>query len=176
MTLLSEDRELLAAFRAGNSRSLEDVYRHYFPLVTRLLRRGFVVHRIGQPSFTFALTKPFELENAVQEVFTRAFDGRDLHMTVCAHTETSYLESPNMLRSMSFDEDIEEVDSLQTTSISNHSPIRMRRHRKRRSKPNKRSASSPHFSKKNATRAIASSIDCDMSKIVHKKPRRPKRG
>src|SRR6185503_20472226 len=50
--------------------------RHYFPLVERLLRRGFVVHRSVQPSITFALTKPFELENAVQEVFARAFEER----------------------------------------------------------------------------------------------------
>src|SRR5687767_7438855 len=76
MTLLSEDRELLAAFRAGKSQALEQVYRHYFPIVTRFLRRGFVVHRSTQASVSFALTQPFELENAVQEVFARAFEER----------------------------------------------------------------------------------------------------
>jgi RNA polymerase sigma factor (sigma-70 family) len=76
MTLLSEDRELLAAFRAGRSQALEQVYRHYFPTVTRFLRRGFVVHRSTQAPISFSLTQPFELENAVQEVFARAFEER----------------------------------------------------------------------------------------------------
>jgi RNA polymerase sigma-70 factor (ECF subfamily) len=75
MPLLSADRALLDAFRAGDKEALERVYRHYIPLVSRFLRRGFSVR--GQKGVaTFSMTRAFELENAVQEVFVRAFDDR----------------------------------------------------------------------------------------------------
>ena len=76
MTFLSGDQVRLAAFRAGKSSVLEEVYRHYFPLVSRLLRRGFAVQRSASPTIIFSLTRSFELENAVQEVFARAFEER----------------------------------------------------------------------------------------------------
>lgn len=75
MTLLSEDRELLARFRSGDSAALEQVYRFYVPAVMRFLRRGFVVTKSTNPT-RFSLSQPFELENAVQEIFTRAFSER----------------------------------------------------------------------------------------------------
>ena len=41
MTLLVDDRELLAAYRAGAPEALGRVFRHYAPGVAALLRAGF---------------------------------------------------------------------------------------------------------------------------------------
>jgi RNA polymerase sigma factor (sigma-70 family) len=58
--LLTEDRALLDAFRAGERAALERVYHHYIGGVARRLRMVL-------------FKRSFELESAVQEVFLRAF-------------------------------------------------------------------------------------------------------
>jgi RNA polymerase sigma-70 factor (ECF subfamily) len=61
MTLLVEDRGLLAKFREGQRDAMERVYRHYVNDVAKFLRGSF------------GLRAPLELEAAVQDVFIRAF-------------------------------------------------------------------------------------------------------
>jgi RNA polymerase sigma factor (sigma-70 family) len=76
MPLLTEDRELLRAFRDGEAEALDRVYRHYAPRVSRILARGFVYLSGGTPVLRAGLSSAFELEGAVQEVFARAFEER----------------------------------------------------------------------------------------------------
>jgi RNA polymerase sigma-70 factor (ECF subfamily) len=73
---LSEDHELLVAFREGRREALDHVYRHYIHEVARLLRSGFGYQTGGKPSAFRGYHKPYELESAVQEVFVRAFAPR----------------------------------------------------------------------------------------------------
>ncbi len=72
MPLLTEDRALLAAFRAGERSALETVYHHYVAGVARRLRMGFAVGG-ARGAVLFGFHQPFELESALQEVFLRAF-------------------------------------------------------------------------------------------------------
>jgi RNA polymerase sigma factor (sigma-70 family) len=76
MALLVDDRDLLARFREGRPEALDRVYRHYAPRVAAFLRAGFMYLSNGQPTSFRGLVSPFELENAVQEVFTRALTER----------------------------------------------------------------------------------------------------
>jgi RNA polymerase sigma factor (sigma-70 family) len=68
-----ERRELLARFRAGERAALEAVYRHHVGEVAQFLRRGFNISgREGWFRFS-GYHQPFDLDNAVQETFARAF-------------------------------------------------------------------------------------------------------
>src|SRR4051794_26188068 len=68
MSLLTEDRQLLTRFRAGERQSMETVFRHYAPQLSALVARGLSTRggRIRPPS-------PFEVGAVVQEAFARAF-------------------------------------------------------------------------------------------------------
>lgn len=68
---LTADRALLDAFRRGSPKTLAEIYRHYEPSVTRLLRRGFTAR--GR-TILLRLGPGAELEDLVQRIFTRAFD------------------------------------------------------------------------------------------------------
>jgi RNA polymerase sigma-70 factor (ECF subfamily) len=73
MSLLVEQRALLDRFRRGERRALEEVYRHYAADVAAFLQRGFTFLSAGR-HFRFAgYRQPFDLDNALQETFTRAF-------------------------------------------------------------------------------------------------------
>jgi len=72
LPLLTEDRALLEAFRAGERGALERVYYHYVGGVARRLRMGFSVPG-DRGAVVFGFKQSFELESAVQEVFLRAF-------------------------------------------------------------------------------------------------------
>jgi RNA polymerase sigma-70 factor (ECF subfamily) len=76
MPLLTEDRDLLDAFRAGGADALERVYRHYAPKLAQFLRRGFTFSSKGETMSRAGLATPFELDGALQEVFARAFQPR----------------------------------------------------------------------------------------------------
>lgn len=76
MTLLVDDRELLAGFRDGQREALDRIYRYYAPRITRFLRNGFMYTSSGQPTSFPGIVAPFELEGAVQEVFARALTAR----------------------------------------------------------------------------------------------------
>ncbi|MHB1845637.1 MAG: RNA polymerase sigma factor [Deltaproteobacteria bacterium] len=71
MPRLTQDRRLLDAFRSGEREALEEVYRHYAPGVAAVLRHGFQL-ATGGARFQ-GIPPGAELENGVQEVFTRAF-------------------------------------------------------------------------------------------------------
>lgn len=73
MSLLVEDRELLLAFRAGEPSALRRVLAHYAPLVSRALRGGFSFMAGSQRVRFQGYDSPFDLEDALQEVFKRAF-------------------------------------------------------------------------------------------------------
>ncbi len=73
MSLLVEDRALLAQFRAGSSQALRRVLGHYAPTLAATLRRGFGF-RAGKQHVRFAgYRDTFALEDAMQNIFRRAF-------------------------------------------------------------------------------------------------------
>ena len=76
MTWLTQDRALLEEFRQGRRHALARVYDHYVAEVAGFLRSGFMYSSDGQIQRFTGYTSPFDLEGAVQEVFTRAFSGR----------------------------------------------------------------------------------------------------
>ncbi len=70
---LMEDRAWLDAYRAGRPDALEAVYARYAARVVALLRGGFSFSSQGA-TFRFAgYRSALELQEAVQEVFARAF-------------------------------------------------------------------------------------------------------
>jgi RNA polymerase sigma-70 factor (ECF subfamily) len=73
MSLLIERRELLDRFKRGERRALEEVYRHYAPEVAAFLQRGFTFSSAGRPLHFRGYAQPFDLDNALQETFLRAF-------------------------------------------------------------------------------------------------------
>jgi len=73
VTLLLSDRALLDAFRRGERRAIERVYHCYLGQVVSLLRRGFGFASAGKPMTFRGLHDAWELECAVQDVFSRAF-------------------------------------------------------------------------------------------------------
>lgn len=76
MTLLLQDRELLDAFREGRRAALERVYRHYVTEVATFLKRGFTYTSASGPTTCPGLQRPSDLDNAIQDVFVRAFEPR----------------------------------------------------------------------------------------------------
>jgi RNA polymerase sigma factor (sigma-70 family) len=73
MSLLIERRELLDRFKRGERRALEEVYRHYVPELAAFLQRGFTFQSGGRPLRFSGYAQPFDLDNALQETFARAF-------------------------------------------------------------------------------------------------------
>ncbi|MGC4116837.1 MAG: sigma-70 family RNA polymerase sigma factor [Myxococcales bacterium] len=73
MTRLAEDRELLEAFRRGDRSALMEVYREYSRAVFGLLTDGFSYESGGRSLVFRGFTLPWAREEAVQEIFARAF-------------------------------------------------------------------------------------------------------
>lgn len=77
--LLAKNKQLLEAYRRGDREAMDTVYRHYQRGVTSFLRKGFTF-RSGQGHFFFrGIQDPADLQNAVQEIFRRAFEERARH-------------------------------------------------------------------------------------------------
>lgn len=76
MSLLSGDRELLKQFRLGEQDAMATVYREYAPAIAAFLARGFTFSSKGRKLQFNGYHQPFDLENAVQETFLRAFAER----------------------------------------------------------------------------------------------------
>lgn len=72
MPYLSQNRELLERFRAGDAAAIAEVYRHYAPGLARFLKNGFPFEFGGSPGQFRGFRSPLELAECVQEVFTRA--------------------------------------------------------------------------------------------------------
>lgn len=73
MSLLIERRELLERFRRGERSALEEVYRHYVADVANFLQRGFSFNSRERTLRFTGYAQPFDLDNSLQETFTRAF-------------------------------------------------------------------------------------------------------
>jgi RNA polymerase sigma factor (sigma-70 family) len=76
MSLLSSDRELLQRFREGEREALATVYTEYAPAIANFLARGFTFSSKGRTLQFNGYHQPFDLDNAVQETFVRAFGER----------------------------------------------------------------------------------------------------
>jgi len=73
MSLLVDNRALLQRFRRGEAKALRQVLAHYAPLISGLLRRGFGFNVGGERIRFGGYESTFDLEDALQEVFRRAF-------------------------------------------------------------------------------------------------------
>lgn len=73
MSLLVDDRELLRQFRDGHEQALTRVYRHYAPKLATFVRSGF---QLGSDNRFSGFSSTFDVESAIQEVFSRAFTER----------------------------------------------------------------------------------------------------
>lgn len=76
MALLSSDRRLLEGFRRGDQEALATVYREYAPGIAAFLTKGFTFSSKGRKLQFNGYHQPFDLENALQETFVRAFSDR----------------------------------------------------------------------------------------------------
>ena len=74
--MLTDDRELLEAFRRGDKDALVTVYRAYAPVVGRVLAAGFTFESQGRSCHFRGLRSAFDREDRLQDVFTRAFAER----------------------------------------------------------------------------------------------------
>ncbi len=74
--LLIKDPELLAAFRRGDRAAMETVYRHYVRGVSHFMQKGFTFRSAERYLYFKGFRETFDLHNAVQEVFRRAFEER----------------------------------------------------------------------------------------------------
>jgi RNA polymerase sigma factor (sigma-70 family) len=73
---LAKNAKLLEAFKKGDRKALDEVYRHYFPGVTSFLRKGFSFRSAAGTFFFKGIQDPNDLKAAVQEVFRRAFEAK----------------------------------------------------------------------------------------------------
>jgi RNA polymerase sigma factor (sigma-70 family) len=71
--LMMEDRDLLDGFRAGDEAALYRVYLHYREAVGLLLRAGFGFNSAGARFRFQGFKSEFEVEDALQETFLKAF-------------------------------------------------------------------------------------------------------
>lgn len=74
--LLMQDRELLIAYREGRGDALNKVYHHFRDDVSRLLGAGFGFSSGGKRYRFTGYRTAFELEDAIQETFLKAFGER----------------------------------------------------------------------------------------------------
>lgn len=73
---LETDREWLDQFKNGVPEALSRVYRRYSPDIIRLLRHGFSFRSQGRSCRFYGTKSAFELEDYLQETFTRAFSSK----------------------------------------------------------------------------------------------------
>jgi RNA polymerase sigma factor (sigma-70 family) len=73
MTFLVSNTALRDAFRAGDKAALTAVYTEYARSLFTMLSKGFSVESRGKPFVFRGYKEPWILENAVQEIFARAF-------------------------------------------------------------------------------------------------------
>ncbi len=73
MSLLVKNTALRDAFRVGDRKALTDVYMEYSKGLFAMLLKGFYIEAGGKSVFFRGYKDPRQLENAVQEIFLRAF-------------------------------------------------------------------------------------------------------
>jgi RNA polymerase sigma-70 factor (ECF subfamily) len=73
VTLLTTDRTLLMGYREGRPEALERVYREYARPLAGYLRQGFSFQSKGSEHYFNGIQTAYDLDNALQEIFMRAF-------------------------------------------------------------------------------------------------------
>jgi RNA polymerase sigma factor (sigma-70 family) len=73
---LARNATLLEAFKRGERKAMDEVYRHYHAGVGSFLGRGFTFRSGTSHYFFKGIRDPAEREALVQEVFRRAFEAR----------------------------------------------------------------------------------------------------
>lgn len=126
MPWLTQDRDRLDAFRRGDPTVLAEVYQHYVGVVVDVLTYGFSFQGGGQ-SFRFhGFRTPFELDDALQETFYRAFspkgrqafDGlrpfRNYLLTIARNLTIDRLRKRKLEQRLCTPEDSAESDAART--------------------------------------------------------------
>ncbi len=73
MDILQENRKLLDAFRRGEETALSQVYGAYAESLFAFLKNGFSFNSKGRKLFFRGYSASWQLEDAVQDIFFRAF-------------------------------------------------------------------------------------------------------
>jgi RNA polymerase sigma-70 factor (ECF subfamily) len=73
MGIFKDNPKLLKAFRKGNDQALSQIYEYYVRDVAKLLRFGFSFSSQGQSCRFAGFQSAFDLNDALQETFLRAF-------------------------------------------------------------------------------------------------------
>lgn len=73
MGILTTDRDLLTRFRNGENEALRRVYREYARPLAGFLQRGFSFSGASGEHRFAGITSAYELDSALQEIFSRAF-------------------------------------------------------------------------------------------------------
>lgn len=73
MDLLADDQQLLRDFKRGENVALTRVYKAYLPDIFNFLKNGFAFNSKGNRYFFKGYREPWHLENAMQDIFSRAF-------------------------------------------------------------------------------------------------------
>lgn len=73
---LAKNPKLLEAFKRGDRKAMDEVYRHYVVGVTSFLRKGFTFQGAKGHFYFKGVQDPNDLKAGVQEVFRRAFEAK----------------------------------------------------------------------------------------------------
>ena len=88
---LAKNPKLIEAFKKGDRKAMDDVYRHYAPGVTSFLRKGFSFRSATGNFYFKGIQDPSELKSAVQEVFRRAFEAKARNSYNGAYSFTNWV-------------------------------------------------------------------------------------
>ncbi len=88
---LAKNPKLLEAFKKGDRKAMDEVYRHYAPGVTSFLRKGFSFRSATGNFYFKGIQDPSELKSAVQEVFRRAFEAKARNSYNGAYSFTNWV-------------------------------------------------------------------------------------
>lgn len=88
---LAKNPKLIEAFKSGDRKAMDEIYRHYAPGVTSFLRKGFSFRSATGNFYFKGIQDPGELKAAVQEVFRRAFEAKARNSYNGAYSFTNWV-------------------------------------------------------------------------------------
>ncbi len=88
---LAKNPKLIEAFKKGDRKAMDEIYRHYAPGVTSFLRKGFSFRSATGNFYFKGIQDPSELKSAVQEVFRRAFEAKARNSYNGAYSFTNWV-------------------------------------------------------------------------------------
>jgi len=88
---LAKNPKLIEAFKRGDKKAMDEIYRHYAPGVTSFLRKGFSFRSATGNFYFKGIQDPSELKSAVQEVFRRAFEAKARNSYNGAYSFTNWV-------------------------------------------------------------------------------------